>query len=125
MCPGSHRDGLPDDDWRRTDFKRVPRDGGHGFQRMVGSHSTRSWAPAWYCQLAERRSREDGELSPGVTQRCPVRRSRATRPSPRNEARDRQMTTWRGGVVTLTRPETGSGYGAASWREIAELGIAA
>jgi hypothetical protein len=35
------------------------------------------------------------------------------------------MTTWRGGVVTLTRPETGSGYGAASWREIAELGIAA
>jgi hypothetical protein len=46
MCPGSHRDGLPDDDWRRTDFKRVPRDGGHGFQRMVGSHSTRSWAPA-------------------------------------------------------------------------------
>ena len=29
---------------------RVPRDGGHGFQRMVGSHSTRSWAPAfWLC----------------------------------------------------------------------------
>ena len=51
----------------------------------------------WYCQLAERRSREDGAPSTGATQRCPVRRSRARRPSPRNEALDRQMTTWRGG----------------------------
>jgi transposase len=50
-----------------------------------------------YCQLADRRSREDGALSPGATRRRPVRRSRARRSSPRNEALDSRMTTWRGG----------------------------
>ena len=54
--------------------------------------------PARYGQLAERRPCEARELplalSPGATRRCPVRRSRATRPSPRNEAFDRRMTAW-------------------------------
>lgn len=50
-----------------------------------------------YCQLADRQLREDGALSPGATRLYPVRRSRATRPSPQNEALDSQMTTWRGG----------------------------
>jgi hypothetical protein len=36
-------------------------------------------------------------FSPGATRRCPVRRPRATRPSPRLAAPGRRMTTWRAG----------------------------